>query len=127
MAGAEHASAYLKASWGYVGAIIHGWLITAWSLADIFGPVLVNYIREYDVIRAVRISFGFEFPTGTRAFEWHRRLRAVMDAEVVCLKEKAFQISTLHRRTSDHLAVACSFDLLMAKGGDLRRQPLRER
>ena len=28
----------------YVGAI-HGMLITAWSMAGIFGPVLVNYIR----------------------------------------------------------------------------------
>ena len=28
----------------YVGAI-HGLLLTAWSMAGIFGPVLVNYIR----------------------------------------------------------------------------------
>jgi hypothetical protein len=32
----------------YVGAI-HGWLITAWSAAGIFGPVLVNYIRQYQI------------------------------------------------------------------------------
>ena len=32
----------------YVGAI-HGLLITAWSMAGIFGPVLVNYIREYNI------------------------------------------------------------------------------
>ena len=40
--------AYLKDMFGtrYVGAI-HGWLITAWSMAGIFGPVLVNYIRQY--------------------------------------------------------------------------------
>ena len=42
--------AYLKDMFGtrYVGAI-HGWLITAWSAAGVFGPVLVNYIREYQI------------------------------------------------------------------------------
>ncbi len=46
--------AYLKDMFGtrYVGAI-HGWLITAWSMAGIFGPVLVNYIREYNVTHGV--------------------------------------------------------------------------
>jgi hypothetical protein len=36
----------------YVGAI-HGLLITAWSMAGIFGPVLVNYIREYNITHGV--------------------------------------------------------------------------
>jgi MFS family permease len=42
--------AYLKDMFGvrYVGAI-HGLLITAWSMAGIFGPVPVNYIREYQI------------------------------------------------------------------------------
>jgi MFS family permease len=42
--------AYLKDMFGtrYVGAI-HGWLITAWSAAGVFGPVLLNYIREYQI------------------------------------------------------------------------------
>ena len=42
--------AYLRDMFGtrYVGAI-HGWLLTAWSAAGIFGPVLVNYIRQYQV------------------------------------------------------------------------------
>lgn len=31
-----------------VGAI-HGRLLTAWSAAGIFGPVLVNYLREYQL------------------------------------------------------------------------------
>jgi MFS family permease len=46
--------AYLKDMFGtrYVGAI-HGWLITAWSMAGIFGPVLVNYIRQYNVSHGV--------------------------------------------------------------------------
>jgi MFS family permease len=42
--------AYLRDMFGtrYVGAI-HGLLLTAWSMAGIFGPVLVNYIRQYDI------------------------------------------------------------------------------
>jgi hypothetical protein len=46
--------AYLKDMFGtrYVGAI-HGLLLTAWSAAGIFGPVLVNYIRAYNVAHGV--------------------------------------------------------------------------
>ncbi len=46
--------AYLKDMFGtrYVGAI-HGWLITAWSAAGVFGPVLVNYIRQYQIDQGV--------------------------------------------------------------------------
>jgi MFS family permease len=46
--------AYLRDVFGtaYVGAI-HGWLITAWSAAGILGPVLVNYIREYQINHGV--------------------------------------------------------------------------
>jgi MFS family permease len=46
--------AYLRDMFGtrYVGAI-HGLLLTAWSMAGIFGPVLVNYIRQYNVEHGV--------------------------------------------------------------------------
>ena len=46
--------AYLKDMFGtrYVGAI-HGMLLTAWSAAGIFGPALVNYIRQYQVAHGV--------------------------------------------------------------------------
>jgi len=46
--------AYLKDMFGtrYVGAI-HGWLLTAWAAAGVFGPVLVNYIRQYNVDHGV--------------------------------------------------------------------------
>ncbi|MGA3305501.1 MAG: OFA family MFS transporter [Stellaceae bacterium] len=46
--------AYLKDMFGtrYVGAI-HGWLITAWSAAGVIGPVLVNYIRQYNLDHGV--------------------------------------------------------------------------
>ncbi|MBM3908258.1 MAG: OFA family MFS transporter [Gemmatimonadetes bacterium] len=46
--------AYLADLFGsqYVGAI-HGRLLTAWSTAGVLGPVLVNYIREFQVSRGV--------------------------------------------------------------------------
>ena len=46
--------AYLKDMFGlrYVGAI-HGLLITAWSAAGVFGPVLINYIRQYQIDHGV--------------------------------------------------------------------------
>jgi MFS family permease len=46
--------AYLADLFGtrMVGAI-HGRLLTAWSAAGIFGPVLVNYIREYQLAHGV--------------------------------------------------------------------------
>jgi MFS family permease len=46
--------AYLSDLFGtqYVGAI-HGRLLTAWSAAGVAGPVMVNYIREYQVERGV--------------------------------------------------------------------------
>jgi MFS family permease len=46
--------AYLKDMFGtrYVGAI-HGLLLTAWSMAGILGPTLVNYIRAYNVAHGV--------------------------------------------------------------------------
>ncbi|MDP3293940.1 MAG: OFA family MFS transporter [Nevskia sp.] len=42
--------AYLADMFGtqFVGAI-HGRLLTAWSIAGIFGPVIVNYLREYQL------------------------------------------------------------------------------
>jgi MFS family permease len=46
--------AYLRDLFGtvQVGAI-HGRLLTAWSLAGIVGPVLVNYIRQYQIAHGV--------------------------------------------------------------------------
>jgi MFS family permease len=54
--------AYLRDMFGtrYVGAI-HGWLITAWSAAGIFGPVLVNYIREYQIAHGVPKAQAYNF------------------------------------------------------------------
>ncbi len=46
--------AYLADMFGtrFVGAI-HGRLLTAWSAAGVFGPVLVNYLREYQLAHGV--------------------------------------------------------------------------
>ncbi len=46
--------AYLADIFGtkYVGGI-HGRLLTAWSTAGVLGPVLVNYIREYQISQGV--------------------------------------------------------------------------
>jgi MFS family permease len=45
---------YLKDMFGTlnVGAI-HGRLLTAWSVAGVLGPVLVNYLREYQITHGV--------------------------------------------------------------------------
>jgi MFS family permease len=42
--------AYLRDLFGthHVSAI-HGRLLTAWSVAGVLGPVLVNYMREYEI------------------------------------------------------------------------------
>jgi len=44
--------AYLRDLFGsfQVGAI-HGRLLTAWATAGVLGPVLVNYLREYQIGR----------------------------------------------------------------------------
>jgi MFS family permease len=55
--------AYLKDMFGtrYVGAI-HGMLLTAWSAAGIFGPVIVNYISAYEVAHNVSKADSYNLP-----------------------------------------------------------------
>ena len=45
---------------GNVSAI-HGRLLTAWSTAGILGPVLVNYIREFQIGRGVAAANAYTF------------------------------------------------------------------
>jgi MFS family permease len=54
--------AYLADMFGtqMVGAI-HGRLITAWSAAGIFGPVIVNYLREYQLEHGVARAQVYDF------------------------------------------------------------------
>lgn len=53
--------AYLADIFGtrYVGAI-HGRLLTAWSAAGIAGPVLVNYIRQFQIDRGVAPADAYD-------------------------------------------------------------------
>jgi MFS family permease len=52
--------AYLSDIFGtqYVGAI-HGRLLTAWSAAGVAGPVLINYIRQYQLDRGAAPSSAY--------------------------------------------------------------------
>ena len=61
--------AYLRDMFGtrYVGAI-HGLLLTAWSMAGIFGPALVNYIREYNVTHGVAKAQAYNVTMYVMAF-----------------------------------------------------------
>jgi MFS family permease len=53
--------AYLKDVFGtmHVGAI-HGRLLTAWSVAGVLGPVLVNYIRDYQLANGVAKADAYD-------------------------------------------------------------------
>jgi MFS family permease len=53
--------AYLKDVFGtmHVDAI-HGRLLTAWSVAGVLGPVLVNYIREYQLAQGVAKTNAYD-------------------------------------------------------------------
>jgi MFS family permease len=52
--------AYLRDLFGtlQVGAI-HGRLLTAWSAAGVVGPVLINYMRDYQVSRGVPVAQSY--------------------------------------------------------------------
>ncbi len=54
--------AYLSDMFGtqFVGAI-HGRLLTAWSCAGVAGPVLVNYIRDYQISQGVDAARSYDF------------------------------------------------------------------
>ena len=54
--------AYLADMFG-VGNVsaIHGRLLTAWSTAGILGPVLVNYVREFQIGHGVAASNAYTF------------------------------------------------------------------
>ena len=54
--------AYLADMFG-VGNVsaIHGRLLTAWSTAGILGPVLVNYVREFQISHGVAAANAYTF------------------------------------------------------------------
>src|SRR6202011_2427709 len=53
--------AYLRDMFGthHVSAI-HGRLLTAWSTAGVLGPVLVNYLREYQIAHGADKSSAYQ-------------------------------------------------------------------
>ncbi len=54
--------AYLRDMFGTLNvSAIHGRLLTAWSVAGVLGPVLVNYLREYQMNRGVPAAEAYSF------------------------------------------------------------------
>jgi hypothetical protein len=53
--------AYLRDLFGthHVSAI-HGRVLTAWSVAGVLGPVLVNYMREYELARGADQASAYQ-------------------------------------------------------------------
>jgi MFS family permease len=95
--------AYLRDMFGtrYVGAI-HGMLLTAWSAAGIFGPVLVNYIRQYNLdngipkaqaynitmyLMAALLVVGFLCNLFVKAVHQRHHMRQDEDADVLATVE----------------------------------------
>ena len=91
-------SAYPRNMYGirYVGAI-HGILFTAWSAAGIARPVLINYIREYNVshglpkaqacnttmcIMAELLVVGSLANLRVKAFDNRHHMKSEVDAEI---------------------------------------------
>jgi MFS family permease len=53
--------AYLRDMFGtYHVSAIHGRLLTAWSTAGVLGPVLVNYMREYELAHGATKASAYE-------------------------------------------------------------------
>jgi MFS family permease len=53
--------AYLRDMFGtYNVSAVHGRLLTAWSTAGVLGPVLVNYIREYQLAHGVDKASAYQ-------------------------------------------------------------------
>ena len=53
--------AYLRDMFGtYHVSAIHGRLLTAWSTAGVLGPVLVNYLREYELAHGADKSSAYQ-------------------------------------------------------------------
>jgi len=117
--------AYLADMFGtqFVGAI-HGRLLTAWSAAGIFGPVIVNYIREYQLGQGVAKAQAYDSTMLVLAglliagFICNLLIRPVdskfhmSDAELAAVRQRAHEnaapvsvVSTKPAAASDHSAV----------------------
>ena len=98
--------AYLADLFGtqFVGAI-HGRLLTAWSTAGVLGPVLVNYIREYQISHGVPAAEAYNVTMYMLAGLLRDRLRPVIllrpgGTKVLPSERRAGQRRTRGRRAT---------------------------
>src|SRR6202167_3822164 len=112
--------AYLADMFGtqFVGAI-HGRLLTAWSTAGIVGPVVVNYIREFEIAAGVSRDHVYDVTMYI--------LAGILVAGVVCnflikpLADKWFMkpedVVALQAKSASAAAAAPSGSFGIGKGG----------
>jgi MFS family permease len=88
--------AYLADLFGtaYVGAV-HGRLLTAWSAAGVAGPVLVNYIRQYQLDRGTPAAAAYDVTLYVMA--------GLLVVGLVC-NAKVRPVDARHHMTRDELA-----------------------
>src|SRR5579883_695129 len=88
--------AYLRDVFGtmHVGAI-HGRLLTAWSAAGVFGPVIVNYMRQYQIDSGVPKAQAYNVTMYVMAgllvvgFLCNLAMKAVAERHYVRLQQEA--------------------------------------
>ena len=87
--------AYLADIFGthFVGAI-HGRVLTAWSMAGVLGPVLVNYIRQFQIERGVAAADAYDVTMDIMA--------AILAAGFVC-NLAITRVPREHQMTPDEL------------------------
>jgi MFS family permease len=112
--------AYLADVFGtqFVGAI-HGRLLTAWSAAGIFGPTIVNYIREFEISAGVQRDHVYDVTMYI--------LAGMLVAGLLCnllvrpLKEKWFmkpeEVAALQAKQSGAAAAVVLGSFGIGKGG----------
>jgi hypothetical protein len=78
----------------HVGAI-HGRLLTAWSAAGVFGPVIVNYMRQYQIDSGVPKAQAYNVTMYVMAgllvvgFLCNLAMKAVAERHYVRLQQEA--------------------------------------
>lgn len=97
--------AYLADLFGtqMVGAI-HGRLLTAWAAAGVFGPILVNYVREYQIANGVPKAQAYDITMYVLAgllvvgLVCNLRVRPVADKHFMTEAELAAEKQLAHER-----------------------------
>ncbi len=115
--------AYLADMFGthFVGAI-HGRLLTAWSTAGIIGPVLVNYLREYQLAAGIPRAAAYDqtlyILSGllVLGFVCNLLVRPVADRYFMTDEETALKQHTSKQRIHDEEAVLVDFEDAVEEG-----------